>query len=488
MCRPRTQGGQRCYSEADKQLASVEAAYQAAATGPDAAALHKAIRKRDIALMEYASTHKGAENIAALADAARGRGDTATAGEWRRHLVRGTARRHRAADAYRKWKQENTPDAAPHSPRATASPQGPRCTQCGQWRGRTHLCLTGQTAGPTMCASHADESAVEETERLDRALYEHIPLTPDERATIHTDYNVTDPELTVMQARHDTVSLHDIDPLSAGAVVEPWAVAAKRDAIRQASCQLEHLPAAALLPASARKRRDTGTVSRTASGRLVYPDADSPTGYRYLVDETPAHTNGQVTLLDTVADSGVHADAAADVAARWAGAFTADPASPGAGLQESARVEFTDPARPARTWRERRERAVLRAQYAATQQWLADRGITEVTVHRGMGWGEDATAAGAASRQAPGWYEPGHDGSHLVEPALNPLSSVSTTMPVAEAFSLGANDADDRAVITTTIPAARIASTPRTGMGCLAEHELVVLPGPGQWRLTSDYL
>ncbi|MDN5758424.1 MAG: hypothetical protein L0H59_07805 [Tomitella sp.] len=480
MCKSRAQGGQRCFASAEKRLASADDTYMRAAAGPDAAALHTAIRRRDLALVDSASTVKGAENLAARADMARIAGDTIGADRLRMILTRGAARRERSAQQYRQWQTDH--DVTPRP--AAETPTGDRCASCGQWAGSRHHCPTTDAFGPTGIRSEPDRAA--DTDRAEAALFTNLPLTADEYAQICRDYTTSSPESVLHELRESTVDATDMDPLSAGNAVDAWAPAAKRDAARHVVQQLQHVPPSALLPPGARELVESGTVASTVAGRLVYRDGDA---WRYVADGATIHpATPPAPVPDEAVPDAVRRDAAADVAGRWAGSFTADPDAASHSLQAAARTEFTHPDYPARTWRERRDRLVLRAQYAATQQWLSDRGISRVTVHRGMGWGEDSDAAGTASRHTPDWYEPDCDGTTTVAPPLNPLSSTSTRMPVAEAFTLGGNDADDRAVLTTSIPATRIASTPRTGMGCLAEHELIVLDGPGQWQLTSDYL
>jgi hypothetical protein len=109
--------------------------------------------------------------------------------------------------------------------------------------------------------------------------------------------------------------------------------------------------------------------------------------------------------------------------------------------------------------------AFLRAQYAATQERLAAAGITEVPVFRGV----------KTYGEAPAWIESG-------DVKLRPLSSFSSDRTIAALFGY-----DERGghMLTGTVPAARVLSTPRTGTGALEEAEFVVLGGPASWDITS---
>jgi hypothetical protein len=104
-----------------------------------------------------------------------------------------------------------------------------------------------------------------------------------------------------------------------------------------------------------------------------------------------------------------------------------------------------------------------RAMYDATQADLAARGITEVTVHRGTG------------------IKLGDEPNYLTGPAtvaLRPASSWSTDLATAHEFGqMALDNRGAAAMLTATVPASRVLSTPRTGMGCLSEAEVVLLGG-----------
>jgi uncharacterized protein YjbI with pentapeptide repeats len=95
-------------------------------------------------------------------------------------------------------------------------------------------------------------------------------------------------------------------------------------------------------------------------------------------------------------------------------------------------------------------RAFLRAQYESTQEYLAKGGVTELGLFRGM---ESISVKEAG--EAP----------------LRPLSSWAYDSKEAKTF------AGDGAMLAATIPADRVLSCARTGVGCLNETEVVVLSG-----------
>lgn len=109
-------------------------------------------------------------------------------------------------------------------------------------------------------------------------------------------------------------------------------------------------------------------------------------------------------------------------------------------------------------------RTALDHMYRATQRDLAAKGLTEVTLYRGMG-ARDFAAVGLTGEAV---------GSSRL--TLQPLSSFSTSAIQAGYFSTqGSNEV---ATLTAVrVPAARIFSTARTGIGCLNEGEFVLLGG-----------
>ena len=101
------------------------------------------------------------------------------------------------------------------------------------------------------------------------------------------------------------------------------------------------------------------------------------------------------------------------------------------------------------------------AMYENTQADLAANGITEVTVYRGTGNTTFEPTAGALTT------------------TLRPASSWSADHNVAVGFAMHATErsGEAAAVMTLTVPADQVLSTPRTGVGCLHEREVVLLGG-----------
>lgn len=117
--------------------------------------------------------------------------------------------------------------------------------------------------------------------------------------------------------------------------------------------------------------------------------------------------------------------------------------------------------------------AVIRAEYAATQQWFADKGIKSITVFRGM-------------RDIRGDLEAGD----VVKVGGNPLSSWTTTRTMAQQFAvLDGTSSPSRVsgnlVIAMEVPVSSIQSIPLTGRGCLIETEVVLIGKPATALVTD---
>jgi hypothetical protein len=131
--------------------------------------------------------------------------------------------------------------------------------------------------------------------------------------------------------------------------------------------------------------------------------------------------------------------------------------------------------------------ALVQATYDRTQDELRSAGISEVTLFRGMAWGQEWNTA-----EAPDWYQstietgeitPGGEATAAVDVTLNPLSSWSASEEVADHFASKAGEASS-AKLEATVPASRVFSTPFTGPGCLSEMEYIVL-GSGTVQVTA---
>ena len=105
----------------------------------------------------------------------------------------------------------------------------------------------------------------------------------------------------------------------------------------------------------------------------------------------------------------------------------------------------------------------VKAQYEATQQYLAAKGIKEITLFRGM------KTAPLASR-----YEDDEPNPERTEILMRPLSSWSTSADEANYFS---GREGDGVVIKARFKAQDIFALPLTGVGCMMEMEVVVNSG-----------
>lgn len=97
-------------------------------------------------------------------------------------------------------------------------------------------------------------------------------------------------------------------------------------------------------------------------------------------------------------------------------------------------------------------RDFAKAQYQQTQDWFKKRGITEISVVRGM--------------KTPGPADP-----KVVSMGLQPASSFSADIGTAIKFCGPASTT----MLSATIPVSHVLSHYRTGWGCANEHEVVVL-------------
>jgi len=118
-------------------------------------------------------------------------------------------------------------------------------------------------------------------------------------------------------------------------------------------------------------------------------------------------------------------------------------------------------------------RAVVQAQYDATQTYLREQGIEQLTLARGVA---------LTDAQDRAFEQQGVTVGQAVEGdvRLQPLSSFTTNLRIANTF---ANDAGDGMVLVTTVAARDVFSFPRTGNGCLGEREVVVLGGTRPARI-----
>lgn len=158
--------------------------------------------------------------------------------------------------------------------------------------------------------------------------------------------------------------------------------------------------------------------------------------------------------------------------------------------------------------------AFVKAQYANTQAYLANKGITEVALQRGMDSpkirealrdfrmahfermiengeielkdsyeGENRNDDIAGNIDDAEFEEAVPVGFLNARIKMRPLSSFTTKPFIADSFAM---DVDDGVVFTMTVPAKQIFSMPFTGVGCLREREMVVLGGKQQAQFAEN--
>jgi hypothetical protein len=118
-------------------------------------------------------------------------------------------------------------------------------------------------------------------------------------------------------------------------------------------------------------------------------------------------------------------------------------------------------------------RAFVRAEYERTQRWFAKRGLTHVTLTRGME--SDTLEAGT---------------TETVQ--MQPASSWSANIATAVQFSRGGGQfathkEGNPIVLVARVPVARILSTAVTGRGALSEEEVIVLGGEQKAKILSGH-
>lgn len=129
------------------------------------------------------------------------------------------------------------------------------------------------------------------------------------------------------------------------------------------------------------------------------------------------------------------------------------------------------------------DRAVLRAMYDETQKQFKQAGIDQVTIYRGLGWWQandypNDTPVPEWVKQLP-WYDDVPKEIHQ-----QPLSSWTAQGIILGDFSNTHSSMPGWGVnLAVTVPASRILSTARSGLGTLFENEVVMLDGPGTARV-----
>lgn len=110
--------------------------------------------------------------------------------------------------------------------------------------------------------------------------------------------------------------------------------------------------------------------------------------------------------------------------------------------------------------------SVMTAMYESTQEFFKQRKIKYVTVYRGMG-----------TKDVP-------DG--LGDVHLQPLSSCSASIAMADHFSHEAAEGESRTLIALRVPVKQVIATYKTGFGCRDEQEVVVAGGMHRCVTAND--
>jgi hypothetical protein len=131
---------------------------------------------------------------------------------------------------------------------------------------------------------------------------------------------------------------------------------------------------------------------------------------------------------------------------------------------------------------EARNRAFVRAEYERTQEWFKARGITHVSVFRGMGSGPGTDIG---YENVEGDFGVGQFGLGYETVTMQPASSWSTDLDVAIEFGA---DSSAPVVLTTRVPVETVLATCVTGRGCYVESELILLGKPIRARVFDTHL
>lgn len=108
-------------------------------------------------------------------------------------------------------------------------------------------------------------------------------------------------------------------------------------------------------------------------------------------------------------------------------------------------------------------RLITRAEYNATQEYLKHRGISELTVFRGMNGDRVPAIKGTQNGQ-----------SRIVNVGTQPATSYTLSPEIANNF---AKSRKTPATLMTKLPASKVFSIPLSGSGCSDEFEIIALGG-----------
>lgn len=497
MCRSKAQGGQRCHAHAAATLEKAASALGVAALDlPSASADREQVRRYREALIDYATTARGAANLWPVIG-------TYPAGhpsrrDLERVFYKAVKRRQAREDAYTQWKRDRGQPTEGRDMLAEdqwAVTDGARCARCGQYTSQasTHTCPTRLTmlpvTAPSRFASRADGRGVEQVPML-----EDLPEMDFATAqAILSDLSPTeDFERSVMRDLDSAMA--DDAFASPGEIADGVAVGEK---VRQ------------LISSTADSNLEEALFIAHDGGGFLDSDGFDRL-QSHLKADTAQRLGERIHRLDP-AISPARAEEIADQAMRsWAMNYSHDKygeqtLAPYHQAAEALAAGRDPLAGHALDSPEYEAGITVIAQYQATQEWFADRGVTEVRLHRGMAYYDaeyeprDMTRTSIPPtdrddgeyRWVPGWIPAeeleDYDTPTFIDHVRNkPLSSWSDSEEVAGMFA----EDDERSlgyILATTMPVQRILSIPRTGNGCLIEREVVVLDGPGGATIRPNY-
>jgi hypothetical protein len=353
-----------------------------------------------------------------------------------------------------------------------------------------------------------DDSAqwAEEMDRLDMVNPDLDPVPPEDTAAVAAteppadDDDTSPAEMRSEPGRQGVVAAPDVlDAFYGGGLVvsetDDGAVQAHAEAVDEIVARLDHLDETVYLSAEqasilaqieAEEIVYLRMPRRGYDGEYVYTEFDRG-WYERARSRRPMPEDAEVVTAPMLRTLALR-DAVNAVLATWS--TTTNGEHPMAlALQEVAVETFGMDAPEG--WddsdvyglRERTEAAredhgdllaeVLTAMYDLTQERLREQGITSLHVLRGY----------KVYDETPDWLAPAVEGGEVSgEMPLRPLTSFTTDPAKAGTFARGRSTADGY-VIEGTVPVERVVATPRTGVGCLAEREVVVMAGPGDWTI-----
>jgi hypothetical protein len=196
------------------------------------------------------------------------------------------------------------------------------------------------------------------------------------------------------------------------------------------------------------------------SNQYTYPSPDAEqalkeVGVKTLIQSWAQSSNDDVDLSLAIQDASQKV-----FKTDWAVSWSRDQYSSGTG-QAKDNTTY-DPS--TRLGNDKVLQSFVKAQYEATQQYLAAKGIKEITLFRGM-----------KTPPLTSPYEDDEQNSERTEILMRPLSSWSTSADEANFFA--GRELGDGVVIKARFKAKDIFALPLTGVGCLMEFEVVVNSG-----------